>query len=118
MLDMGDPVRIVDLARNLLRIAGLPHKNGKSLTFIGLRPGEKLHEELLGPDELTRPTAIEKVQIVESEGTPDVNVVQLVAEWEAALRQGRTGEVLAALLSMFPELELDEPSETELHLAV
>jgi FlaA1/EpsC-like NDP-sugar epimerase len=37
MLDMGEPIRIVDLARNLLRIAGLPHKNGKSVVFTGLR---------------------------------------------------------------------------------
>src|SRR5690606_6145725 len=37
MLDMGEPVRIVDLARNLLRIAGLPHKNGNSVIFTGLR---------------------------------------------------------------------------------
>src|SRR5690606_5677275 len=44
MLDMGEPVRIVDLARNLLRIAGLPHKNGNSIVFTGLRAGEKLHE--------------------------------------------------------------------------
>jgi FlaA1/EpsC-like NDP-sugar epimerase len=59
MLDMGEPVRNVDLARNLLRISGRPHRNGNSVVFTGLREGEKLHEELLAPGESSVPTRIE-----------------------------------------------------------
>jgi FlaA1/EpsC-like NDP-sugar epimerase len=104
MLDMGEPVRIVDLARNLLRIAGLPHKNGKSIVFTGLRPGEKLHEELEAPGERTRPTRIDKVRFVEPDAFGRANVVQLVAEWETALREGRDEDVALALAELFPGL--------------
>jgi FlaA1/EpsC-like NDP-sugar epimerase len=104
MLDMGEPVRIVDLARNLLRIAGLPHKNGKSVIFTGLRAGEKLHEELIAPGERTLPTRIDKVRIVEPETAATANVIQLLAGWESALRQGRDEEVMSALIDLFPGL--------------
>lgn len=104
MLDMGEPVRIVDLARNLLRIAGLPHKNGRSIVFTNLRVGEKLHEQLVAPGECTRPTRIAKVHIVQSEPMPEVSVIELLREWELAFRTGRQDDVLAALIELFPGL--------------
>lgn len=104
MLDMGEPVRIVDLARNLLRIAGLPHKNGKSVVFTGLRPGEKLHEELVAPGERTMPTSIDKVHILIPEVTSHISVSTRLQEWETAFISGRGCEVLAALEEMFPQL--------------
>lgn len=64
MLDMGEPVRIVDLARKVLRLSGRPARLDRDILFTGLRPGEKMHEELVAPDEETRPTAIERVKIV------------------------------------------------------
>jgi FlaA1/EpsC-like NDP-sugar epimerase len=54
VLDMGSPIRIVDLARYLIRLAGLVPGFDVEITFIGLRPGEKLHEDLLGPGERAR----------------------------------------------------------------
>ena len=69
MLDMGEPVKIVDLARRILRLSGSPGKVGRDIVFTGLRPGEKLHEELVAPDEKTRATRIPKVQIVLSPRT-------------------------------------------------
>ena len=104
MLDMGEPVRIVDLARNLLRIAGLPHKNGKSIVFTGLRPGEKLHEELVAPGERTRPTAIDKVRLVEPETDRSWNVIQLLANWQESLAEGRDQDIECALSDLFPSL--------------
>jgi FlaA1/EpsC-like NDP-sugar epimerase len=107
MLDMGEPVRIVDLARNLLRIAGLPHKNGKSVVFTGLRAGEKLHEELVAPGELTNRTSIEKVCIVTTPSTANESVRHLLARWDAAFASGRLTDVLEDLEELFPELRSD-----------
>jgi FlaA1/EpsC-like NDP-sugar epimerase len=104
MLDMGEPVRIVDLARNLLRIAGRPHQNGNSVVFTGLRDGEKLHEELLAPGDSTLPTRIEKVNIVVPAAALNVSVIALLAEWQVAFLEGRQADVLDALVGIFPEL--------------
>lgn len=105
MLDMGEPVRIVDLARNLLRIAGRPHQNGNSVVFTGLRAGEKLHEELLAPWESKVPTRIEKVNIVVPMAALNVSVVTLLAEWQVAFREGRQADVLSTVVTMFPRLD-------------
>lgn len=62
VLDMGAPVRIVDLARDMIRLAGYTEQQIE-IRFTGLRPGEKLFEELLADDESTRPTAHPKVRV-------------------------------------------------------
>lgn len=64
MLDMGEPVRILDLARNLIRLSGEQRDPDSRIRYIGLRPGEKLHEELVSPDEDESPTRIAKVHMV------------------------------------------------------
>ena len=61
MLDMGEPVRIADLARDLIRLSGQPYRPGSNVVVTGLRPGEKLHEELVGPNEQIVPTANHRV---------------------------------------------------------
>ncbi len=63
MLDMGEPVKIVDLARNLILLSGLHPDEDIRIEFTGIRPGEKLHEELHTFEESTVPTAHEKVKI-------------------------------------------------------
>ncbi len=62
VLDMGAPVKIVDLARDMIRLAGYTEQQIE-IKFTGLRPGEKLFEELLADDEATRPTAHPKVRV-------------------------------------------------------
>jgi FlaA1/EpsC-like NDP-sugar epimerase len=61
VLDMGEPVRIVDLARDLIRLSGLEPDRDIEIRFTGLRPGEKLFEELLGADEVYGQTRHEKI---------------------------------------------------------
>jgi FlaA1/EpsC-like NDP-sugar epimerase len=62
VLDMGEPVRIVDLARDLIRLSG--HTVDEiAIEFTGLRPGEKLYEELLADTEATLPTPVERLRV-------------------------------------------------------
>jgi FlaA1/EpsC-like NDP-sugar epimerase len=60
MLDMGKPVRIAELAERMIRMSG----SSVSINFTGLRPGEKLTEELNSPDEVVLPTAHPSVKLV------------------------------------------------------
>jgi len=64
MLDMGKPVRIVDLARNMIELSGLRPRLDIEIVFTGLRPGEKIHEQLHSEVEDTRPTTHEKIVVL------------------------------------------------------
>jgi FlaA1/EpsC-like NDP-sugar epimerase len=108
MLEMGEPVRILDLARNLLRLSGRGGRDDTNIVFTGLRPGERLHEELVAPDERTAATPIPKVRIVLT--PPDARVCGLLVNWERALGTGQEWLVLTALSSLFPRLpEMTQP---------
>jgi FlaA1/EpsC-like NDP-sugar epimerase len=65
MLDMGEPVRILDLARDLLRLSGHPYRLGHNVVITGLRPGEKVHEELAGPEEVVIRTSLDRIFLVQ-----------------------------------------------------
>ena len=62
VLEMGDPVKIVDLANNMIRLAGFEPEEEIAIEFIGPRPGEKIHEELFNEDEVARPTADHRIR--------------------------------------------------------
>ena len=61
VLEMGEPVRIIDLARNMIHLAGYEPDADIAIEFIGPRPGEKIHEELFNADERSQPTAAERI---------------------------------------------------------
>jgi FlaA1/EpsC-like NDP-sugar epimerase len=65
VLDMGEPVKIVELARDMIRLSGLSEEDIK-IVYNGLRPGEKLHEELLADDENSLPTPHPKLRIAQA----------------------------------------------------
>ena len=62
VLEMGKPIKILDLAKDMIKLSGL-HKDEIKIKFTGLRPGEKLFEELLADHELTKPTKYKKIRI-------------------------------------------------------
>ncbi|HET9120858.1 MAG TPA: nucleoside-diphosphate sugar epimerase/dehydratase [Solirubrobacterales bacterium] len=61
VLEMGEPVKIVDLAHNMIRLAGYEPEVDIAIEYVGARPGEKLHEELFNSDERPQPTAAERI---------------------------------------------------------
>ena len=61
VLEMGQPVKILDLAHNMIRLAGYEPDEDIAIEFIGPRPGEKIHEELFNPDERSQPTAAGRI---------------------------------------------------------
>ncbi len=74
VLDMGAPVKIVDLARNLILLSGLRPDEDIKIEFTGMRPGEKLYEELNSMDEDTLPTPYEKIKIFTGNGLPSAGM--------------------------------------------
>jgi FlaA1/EpsC-like NDP-sugar epimerase len=61
VLEMGEPVKIVDLAHNMIRLAGYEPEVDIAIEYVGARPGEKLHEELFNSDERPQPTASDRI---------------------------------------------------------
>jgi FlaA1/EpsC-like NDP-sugar epimerase len=61
VLEMGDPVRILDLARNMIRLAGYQPEEDVAIEITGPRPGEKIHEELFNVDERSEPTEASRI---------------------------------------------------------
>ena len=88
MLEMGEPVRILDLARNLLELSGARGTDGDRIVFTGLRSGERLHEALTAPHEQTLRTAHPKVSIVTTSCSRGVPILPLLGRIEAALERG------------------------------
>jgi FlaA1/EpsC-like NDP-sugar epimerase len=96
---MGEPVPILELAKNLLRLSGQGTRVGRDIVITELRPGEKLHEELAAPDEKAIPTGIEKVTLL------DTSVARLPAPIADAIEEERIEEVLAFLRAEIMVLE-------------
>ena len=65
IFDMGKPVKIIDLATKMIKLAGLEPKKDIEIKIVGLRPGEKLYEELLNDSATTLPTHHEKIMIAQ-----------------------------------------------------
>jgi FlaA1/EpsC-like NDP-sugar epimerase len=103
VLDMGEPVKIVDLARNLILLSGLKPDEDIKIEFTGMRPGEKLYEELSTLLEDTAPTAHEKIRIFVGNGMPEGDMLT----WLECLREicetRNAGRLVVALKEIVPD---------------
>lgn len=81
VLDMGEPIRIVDLAHSMIRLSGADSEQVK-IEFTGLRAGEKLHEELLTDDEEGRPTPHPKIKVAQARQVPVGLIEEILAHCE------------------------------------
>jgi FlaA1/EpsC-like NDP-sugar epimerase len=116
VLDMGESVKIVDLAKDMIKLSGLDEDEIK-IEFTGLRPGEKLYEELLADDENTLPTLHEKLRIAQArsvhptwldklltwlETVPDQTELQIkaqIGEWVEEYQPESDGVKLTAIIT-------------------
>ncbi|MCQ2341768.1 MAG: polysaccharide biosynthesis protein [Paludibacteraceae bacterium] len=105
VFDMGKPVRILDLARNMIRLAGYQPDKDISITFTGLRPGEKLYEEVLNQKETTLPTSNDKIMIARVRET-DFDVMQHNVDTLLSLaNQNNAMKVVKQMKQIVPEFK-------------
>jgi FlaA1/EpsC-like NDP-sugar epimerase len=97
VLDMGHPVKIVDLARNLILLSGLKPDRDIEIEFTGTRPGEKLYEELSTLLEDTIPTNHEKVRIFVGDGLAESDMLAWLDSLRSICETRNTGRLVAAL---------------------
>ena len=110
VLDMGEPVKILDLAKNLIRLSGYVPNEDIKITFSGLRPGEKLYEELLMDEEGLTKTENELIYIGKPiELDEEIFKKQLEDLYEAAVDE--TKNIRQLVKEIVPTYVLKEESE-------
>jgi FlaA1/EpsC-like NDP-sugar epimerase len=120
VLDMGEPVRILDLAMQMIRLSGKDPEHDIDIEIVGSRPGEKLHEELWGEGEVAEPTLHPKIMRVSGPMVDAVWLQDELAELDRLVREGETLETVSRLATMMraPRLvgaQTDTVSEQTLH---
>ena len=103
VLDMGEPIRIVDLAENMIRLAGMVPYEDIDIQFTGLRPGEKLIEELNRQSETMLASSQEKIQVIHEHPLTWDSIAEWIEELEALLPFRRESEVIAHIQRLAPE---------------
>ncbi len=109
VLDMGEPVKIVDLAHQMIRLAGLRLDRDIKIEFIGLRPGEKLHEELFHPAEPLMPTANPAIRLAAPRTADYAMLARAIDELEENARSRREERVMQLLERLVPEYRRATP---------
>jgi FlaA1/EpsC-like NDP-sugar epimerase len=113
VLDMGPPVKIVDLARQMIRLAGLRPDGDVEIRFTGLRPGEKLHEELFHGQEPPVPTGHAGLLMAAPRTADPAIVGRAIEEIAAACRGGQPRLALTLLGRLVPEFDHNADGSAE-----
>ncbi len=103
VFDMGKPIKIIDLALNMIRLAGLEPYKDIDIVYCGLRPGEKLYEELLSNEELTMPTHHEKIRIAKIRAYPYLVIERMMNELWHYKAVGDDEKLVTIMKLMIPE---------------
>ena len=110
VLEMGEAIKVVDLARNMIRLSGFVPEEEISVTFVGRRPGEKLREELIDTNETLEPSSVERVFRIRSSYVPEPAFLsKIVEELEKRAGLGDTRGVIDALKKVVPTYRPADP---------
>jgi hypothetical protein len=117
VLEMGEQVKLIDMARDLIRLSGFVPESEIAIEVVGLRPGEKLYEELVAIDEEVDASSIEKIQRVTSRRVPRADLLEVVSRLESEAARGHRDNVLAGLRDLAGLSSDGEPQRVALQPA-
>ena len=113
LLDMGEPVRILDLASAMIRLSGAEAHDDIEVRFTGLRPGEKLYEELITDSEVAAPTSHPKIFKLRESSQRDWKIIQRkILDLEKLAIAGESGAVRQAIREIVPEYKPTDNGHT------
>jgi len=112
VLEMGDPVKIVDLAANMIRLAGYEPDVDIAIEIVGRRPGEKIHEELFNPGERPQPTPAEKIVYAIQPPLDPEWVESAFARIEALVYGGDAAGLAGSVAELYTERALAATAQT------
>ena len=103
VLDMGEPVKIADLATQMIRLAGKKPGEDVAIDYVGLRPGEKLHEELFYESERLMPTKVAGIRLAAPRAIDYAILSRSLDDLAEHAREGRDDRLMALLRTLVPE---------------
>jgi FlaA1/EpsC-like NDP-sugar epimerase len=112
ILDMGEQIRVLDLARNLIRLSGHKPDEDIPIVFTGMRPGEKMYEELAGEGEIVERGPIDKIQRILSQAPHPIDVEADLAELERMAAHGDEDAVMMLLCRLIPSFRPTRSMQT------
>ena len=112
VLDMGEPVRIAELASQMIRLAGFTPEKDIAITYTGLRPGEKLYEELFHAEEELLPTRHASIQLAKARSLPHDELARGIALLVEAARSGKAVQLPLLVKQLVSEYQLPETKAT------
>jgi len=105
ILDMGEPVKIVDLARDMITLSGLDPDKDIKIVFTGLRPGEKMYEELLTDGEEITSTIHEKIKVAGAEKIDWQALMEKIEHMLESLKEGFSQSMIETVRDIVPEFQ-------------